>query len=92
MAAIRSLEEARSLYAGDYLDDCPVYGDSADVEERRTGLRRRFADALVDLGSRYERRGDRTLATARYREALAVSQGDLASATDALERLGAAVG
>jgi predicted ATPase len=92
MAAIRSLEEARSLYRGDYLDDCPVYGDSAYVEERRTELRLRFTDALVDLGRRYERRGDRTLATARYREALVVSQGDSASATDALERLDAAVG
>ena len=90
-AAIRELEEARNIYRGDYLDDCPVYGDSEYVEERRTSLRGRLADALVDLAQRYERRGDATLATARFREALAVAGGEYPSATEGLERLGAVV-
>jgi predicted ATPase len=91
-AAIRSLEEARALYRGDYLDDCPVYGDSEYVEERRRSLRGRLTDALVDLGRRYERRADPTLAAARFREALTVAGGDCASAADGLRRLGVAVG
>jgi hypothetical protein len=69
-----------------------VYGDSEYVQERRTSLRGRLTDALVDLGRRYERRGDDTLAAARFREALSVAGGDCPSATDGLDRLGAAIG
>jgi hypothetical protein len=90
LAAIRGLEMARSLYRGDYLDDCPVYGDSGYAEERREYLRGRLVDALVDLGRRYEARGDQTLAAARFREALNVSGGDCASAAAGLTRLGVA--
>jgi two-component SAPR family response regulator len=92
LSAIRGLESARSLYRGDYLDDCPLYGDSAFVEERRGLLRGRLVDALVDLGRRYERRGDMSLAAARLREALAVSGGDCPSASAGLDRLGVAHG
>ena len=90
-AAIRHLEDARALYRGDYLDDCPIYGDSEYVEERRTALRGRLLDALIDLGRRYERRGDSMLAAARYREALAVAGGEFSSASEGLQRLGATV-
>ena len=92
IAAIRSLEDARALYRSDYLDDCPVYGDSEYVEERRTSLRSRFIDALVDLGQRYADRGDDTLAAARFREALVVAGGVCQPATAGLERLGVATG
>ena len=88
IAAIRGLESARDLYRGDYLEDCPFYGDSEYVEERRRLLRGRLVDALVDLGRRYEARGDGTLAAARFREALTVSGDDCPSATDGLDRLG----
>jgi predicted ATPase len=89
VAAIRSIEAARTLYRGDYLDDCPLYGDSEYVEEHRRLLRGRLTDALVDLGHRYERRGDESLAAARFREALTVAGGDCASASEGLDRLGA---
>ena len=91
LAAIRGLESARALYRGDYLDDCPLYGDSEFVEERR-GFRARLVDALVGLGQRYEVRGDNLLAAARLREALAVSGGDCKSAVAGLQRLGVAEG
>ena len=90
LSAIRGLEAARRLYRGDYLDDCPLYGDSEYVEERRRFLRGRFVDALVDLGRRYEGRHDESLASARYREALSVSGGNCPSASDGLARLGVA--
>jgi predicted ATPase/DNA-binding SARP family transcriptional activator len=92
LAAIRSLEAARSLYPGDYLDDCPIYGDSGYVEEHRSRLRGRFTDALVDLGRRYEDRGDAILAAARFREAIDVAGGECPAASAGLERLGAAIG
>ena len=88
LAAIRGLEAARTLYRGDLLDDCPLYGDSEYVEEHRRALRGRLIDALVDLGRRYESRNDLSLASARYREALMLSGGDCPSADHGLERLG----
>ena len=90
LAAIRSLEKARALYRGDYLDDCPLYGDSEYVEDRRTTLRGRLTDALVDLGRRYEARGEAVLSAARYRQALGAAGGSCPAASDGLERLGAA--
>ena len=88
VAAIHGLEAARALYRGDYLEDCPFYGDSEYVEERRRLLRGRLVDALVDLGRRYEARGDGTLAAARFREALMVAGDDCPSASEGLDRLG----
>ena len=87
-AAIRGLEAARLLYRGDYLDDCPLYGDSAYVEERRRFLRNRLVDALVDLGGRYALRRDNSLASARFREALNLAGGDCPSASEGLRQLG----
>lgn len=67
---IRILEEARRLYRGEYLDDCPYYGDSVFVEERRALLRGRFVDLMVGIGERYEAAGDRMSAAAAFREAI----------------------
>ncbi|MBW3631597.1 MAG: hypothetical protein KY456_01075 [Chloroflexi bacterium] len=82
-----SLLQARVLYRGDYLDDCPFYGDSADVEERRTQLRQRFVDLLVALGTQYEMAGDRPAAADAFRQAVAVSTDDCPPATEGLARL-----
>jgi DNA-binding SARP family transcriptional activator len=89
--AVTHLERARSLYRGDYLDDCPFYGDSAQVEERRALLRGRAVDLLMALGERYERRGDRPAAAACFRQARAVAGDELPHAEEALMRLGASV-
>jgi N-terminal 7TM region of histidine kinase len=88
-AALQQLERARSLYRGDYLDDCPFYGDSAQVEERRELLRGRCVDLLLSLGERYEARGDRPAAAACFRQARQVAGDDLPPADEALSRLGA---
>jgi two-component SAPR family response regulator len=66
-----ALEEARDLYRGDLFDDCPFYGDSVFVEQRRAYLRARHEDLLVELGDRYAALGDTALAVARFRQALA---------------------
>ena len=88
-AALQQLERARSLYRGDYLDDCPFYGDSAQVEDRRELLRGRCVDLLLSLGERYEARGDRPAAAACFRQARQVAGDDLPPADEALSRLGA---
>jgi len=85
---LRSLELARALYRGDYLDDCPYYGDSADVEDRRSGLRSRQVDLLVELGHRHAERGDRPAAAACYREAQALADDEMPDVAEALARLG----
>jgi DNA-binding SARP family transcriptional activator len=89
--ALQHLERARSLYRGDFLDDCPFYGDSAQVEERRELLRGRCVDLLLALGERYEARGDRPAAAACFRQARLVAGDDLPPAEEALSRLGAPV-
>ncbi len=85
---IRYLERARALYRGEYLDDCPFYGDSAEVEERRGLLRRSCVDVLLALGERYESRGDRPAAAASFRQARSLYGEDLPSVDEALVRLG----
>jgi len=89
--SLLSLERARSLYRGDYLDDCPFYGDSSFVEERREYFRGRFIDLLLALGARYEERDDRPAAAACYRQARQVAGEDLPTAELALGRLGSPV-
>lgn len=84
---LRALEQARALYRGDYLDDCPYYGDSAEVEERRSGLRSRFVDLLVELGERYVERGDRPAAAACFRQAQSLADDELPRVDEALRRL-----
>lgn len=85
--ALRHFEQARALYRGDYLDDCPFYGDSAPVEDRRSDLRRRYVDVLVELGERYSTRGDRTAAASCLRQAQSLADDDLPRLTEALGRL-----
>ncbi len=70
---LRLLEAARTLYRGEYLDDCPFYGDSVHVEEKRASLRGRCVDLLIALGEGYESIGDRASAAAAFREAVATS-------------------
>jgi DNA-binding SARP family transcriptional activator len=85
--AMGVLERARTLYRGDYLDDCPYYGDSAQVEDRRSDLRQRYVDILVDLGERYAQRGDRAAAATSYRQAQAVADDEMPHIAEALGRL-----
>jgi DNA-binding SARP family transcriptional activator len=87
-AALAALTEARSLYRGEYLDDCPFYGDGAHVEDRRELLRARYVDLLLSLGGLHEQRGDRGAAAAAFREARLAAQDDCPPADAALERLG----
>jgi DNA-binding SARP family transcriptional activator len=83
---LRLLEAARALYRGEYLDDCPFYGDSAHVEDRREALRGRCVDLLLALGQGYEQAGDRVSAAAAYRDALAMTD-DCPPAEAGLSRL-----
>ncbi|MDQ1324727.1 MAG: HisKA protein [Chloroflexota bacterium] len=87
-ARVRLLEEARRLCRGEYLDDCPYYGDSVFVEERRTLLRSRFVDLLVALGEAYEASADRMSAAAAFREAITRSPDGCPPAVAGLARLG----
>jgi len=86
---LRLLEEARALYRGDYLDDCPFYGDSVHVDERRTALRGRVIDLLIELGGGYETAGDRASAAAAYREATSLADDGCPPAEAGLARLSA---
>jgi DNA-binding SARP family transcriptional activator len=81
-------ERARSLFRGEYLDDCPFYGDSAAVEERRELFRRQLTDVLLTLGALYEERGDLPAAAACFRQARQTAADVLPSAEEALARLG----
>ncbi len=83
---LRLLEAARALYRGEYLDDCPFYGDSVHVEDRRAALRGRCVDLLLALGVGYEGVGDRVSAAAAYRDALAMTD-DCPPARAGLTRL-----
>lgn len=90
MAACRAASaasSARSLYRGDYLDDCPFYGDSVHVEERRTALRRRYVALLIELGERYASRGDRSAAASCFGEAQSAADEEVPGIDEALERL-----
>jgi GAF domain-containing protein len=86
--AIPALEEARKLYRGPYLDDCPFYGDSEYVEEHRRLLEGRRIDLLLALGELYETAGDNTAAAGCYRQALQAAGDDCPRADDGLARLG----
>lgn len=88
-AATDAREQARRLYRGDWFDDCPLYGDSSYVEERRAYLRGLFEDVLTKLGDHYRDHGDQASAAARYRQALGVNP-ENRTAISGLERLGAA--
>jgi two-component SAPR family response regulator len=83
-----ALTEARSLYRGEYLDDCPFYGDGSQVEDRRALLRARYVDLLLAIGMHHEERGDRGAAAAAFREARLAADEGCPPAEAALERLG----
>jgi DNA-binding SARP family transcriptional activator/GAF domain-containing protein len=85
--ALQCLSQAVALYRGDYLDDCPFFGDSLYVEARRQQLRDQLVDALLALGPLYERQGQAGEASGCYRRALAVCDGDCPRADEALERV-----
>jgi hypothetical protein len=84
---VAELENARRLYRGDLFDDCPHYGESVFVEERRDYLRGRLVDALLALGEYYELRGEIVVAADRYRQA-AAHEPDGSRVRLALHRLG----
>jgi DNA-binding SARP family transcriptional activator len=86
--ALAALLEARGLYRGEYLDDCPFYGDGAHVEDRRQLLRARYIDLLLAIGGFHEQRGDRGAAAAAFREARQAAADECPPADAALERLG----
>jgi two-component SAPR family response regulator len=85
---VRLLEAARALYRSDLLDDCPFYGDSVHVEERREELRERVADLLIELSDRYAEDGDRAAAADALRRAQTISGRDLSGAMEALPAVG----
>jgi DNA-binding SARP family transcriptional activator len=82
-----TLAEALELYRGDYMDDCPFFGDSSYVEARRGELRDVRIDALLALGAAYERLGQAGEAATCYRRALAAADGDCPRAEEGLARL-----
>lgn len=86
-AARDAFRTALELYRGDYMDDCPFFGDSAYVEERRTELRTLQIDALLVLGNIYERLGQAGEAATCYRRALAASRDECPRAEEGLARL-----
>jgi len=81
------LETARRLYRGDYLDDCPFYGDSSQVEARRQLFRGRHTDVLISLAEAQEQCGNRTAAVHYLREALAGNGNQCSPAEQGLIRL-----
>lgn len=83
-----ALEEARRLYRGEYFDDCPYFGDSAEVEPTRRRLRARYVEVLVMLGELAEERGDARSAGSLYREAMSTAEEPPAAAIDGITRLG----
>jgi hypothetical protein len=85
---IGHLERARALFRGEYLDDCPFYGDSSTVEDRRELFRGQLVDLLLTLGELYEARGDRPSAAACFRQARQAAGDELPRADEALSRLG----
>jgi DNA-binding SARP family transcriptional activator len=86
-AARATFVEALALYRGDYMDDCPFFGDSSYVEERRVELRGQRIDTLLALGAVYERLGQAGEAATCYRRALAAADGDCPRAEEGLARL-----
>jgi DNA-binding SARP family transcriptional activator len=89
--ALIDLEYAAKLYRGDYLDDCPFFGDSLYVEERRSDLRARGIDVLLALGAAYEAQQRTGEAASAYRRAQALSPEGCPPAAQALARLQATV-
>lgn len=86
-AALHALETASELYRGDYMDDCPFFGDSSYVEDERSMLRARALEVYLALGAIYEAKGRAGEAATAYRQALALSVDECPPATEGLARL-----
>lgn len=86
-AAQSALERAVALYRGDYLDDCPFFGDSSYVEEQRAFLRSRYVDAQLMLAALYEEQNRIGDAVSAYRRALDASPAGCPPASAGLNRL-----
>jgi DNA-binding SARP family transcriptional activator len=86
-AARASFAQALGLYRGEYLDDCPFFGDSAYVEPHRNELREQYRDTLLTLGNLYEQLGQIGEAATSYRKAISASDGDCQRAEEGLARL-----
>ncbi|HMO58591.1 MAG TPA: BTAD domain-containing putative transcriptional regulator [Roseiflexaceae bacterium] len=78
---------ALALYRGEYLDDCPFFGDSSYVEERRSELRESQIDALIALGTIYEQREQIGEAATCYRRAITAAGGSNPRAEERLAQL-----
>ena len=87
-ARLAILERARALYGGDFVDDCPFYGDSVEVEEQRVHLRGRATDLRIAIGEAYEAMGDRLSAAAAFREAIRGEPAGSVPAQAGIARLG----
>jgi two-component SAPR family response regulator len=85
--AVIELEDAADLYRGDYMDDCPFFGDSPYVEDQRSLLRQRSIDLQLALGAAYEAQERAGEAMMAYRRALALSPDGCPLAVDGLARL-----
>lgn len=85
--AIRDLEHASSLYRGDYMDDCPFFGDSVYAEEQRRELQARAIDGQLALAAAYEARGRIGEAISAYRRAITLSADGCPPAAQGLARL-----
>lgn len=79
--------QALALYRGDYMDDCPFFGDSIHSEERRGELRELQIGVLVGLAALYEQLGQAGEAVTCYRRAISASPDGCARAEEALARL-----
>ena len=76
----RDLVAGVDLYRGDYLDDCPYYGDSGFVEPTRSLLRSTVVDALNELGELRQAGGEMTAARRCFRRAEAIAHGEVSTA------------
>ncbi|MEM8529596.1 MAG: GAF domain-containing protein [Chloroflexota bacterium] len=85
--ARENFREAVTLYRDDYMYDCPFFGDSAYVEERRDMLRDQQIDALIALGTIYEQSEQIGEAATCYRRAVAISTDECVRAEEGLTRL-----
>lgn len=89
--ALATLQEAVALYRGAYMDDCPFFGDSTYVEERRAVVQAEQVEALLAISELLEQQGRVAEARSSYRRALSAAGGDCPRAEDALARLGDAL-
>lgn len=82
-----SFSQAIEIYRGEYMDDCPFFGDSSYVSDRRDELREQQINAMLTLGGVYERLDQVGEAATCYRRALAARDGDCTRAEEGLARL-----